>query len=151
MSTTITNREPDRDLVEVLRDAIKAANASWTETDKLYMSVCTALVAVATLFGRSSGGWQAPMTLLGVLVLLLSVTWMLLIRRYLRIVETALERLANEYDGSSLGTYFKEEHEHYKKDLRDYLVAAVVFLMALVMIFYSTCSRAQQIAGPERG
>src|SRR4029077_734558 len=60
MSTRITNRRPDHALVKVLRDAIKAANASWTETDKLYVSVCSALLAVAKLFGRPEGGSQAP-------------------------------------------------------------------------------------------
>jgi len=142
MSTTITKHEPDHALVEVLQDAIKAANASWTETDKLYISVCSALVAVATLFGRSSAGWQFSMTLLGGLVLLLSITWILLIRRYLRIVRTALKRLAAEYAGSSLGTYFNEEHERYEKDRRDYLVAIVVFLMGVIMIVYSLSFRA---------
>ena len=142
MSTPPTNREPDQALVEVLQDAIKAANASWTETDKLYMSVCSALVAVATLFGRSPSGWHSSITLLGGLALLLSITWMLLIRRYRRIVGTALERLAAEHAGSSLGTYFDEEHKYYEKDLRDYLVAVVVFLMAVIMTVYSTFSRA---------
>jgi hypothetical protein len=138
MSQTFSNREPHQSLAEILQDSIRAANASWTETDKLYMSVCSALVALATIFGRSPGGSISSMTLVAILVLLLSINWMFLIKRYRRIILDALRGLEKEYNGSSVGDYFEKECRYYNDDRRDYLVTVIVFLMSLIMIFYST-------------
>jgi Ca2+/Na+ antiporter len=137
MSQTFPNGKPHQSLAEILQDAIRAANASWTETDKLYTSVCSALVALATIFDRSPGGSISSMTLVGILVLLLSINWMFLIKRYRRIVLTALQGLETEYHASPAGAYFEKEHRNYHCDLRDYLIAIIVFLMSLIMIFYS--------------
>jgi len=137
MSQTHTNDKPHQSLGELLQGAIGAANASWTETDKLYVSVCSALVALATIFGRSPGGSSSSIALVGLLVLLLSINWMFLIKRYRRKILSALQGLAVEHNGSPTGTYFDKEYQRFKKDRYDYLIAIIVLLMSVLMISYS--------------
>ena len=53
----------DGDLTRIYEEAMKAANASWTETDKLYVSVCSALIALAALFGGASDNYTLTVLL----------------------------------------------------------------------------------------
>lgn len=121
---------------------MKAANTSWSETDKLYVSVCSALVALAALFGHSTSESRSSMAVVGVLALLLSINWMWLIRRYRRKILAALEGLAAEHKGSRMGVYFAQERQRFEKDRSDYLIALLVLLLSLAMIFYSITSGA---------
>jgi hypothetical protein len=81
-------------LTEVHRDVLKAANSSWTETDKLYVSVCSALVALAAVFGWGKPGSQISLTIVGVLLVLLACNWMLLITRYRAKILNSLKALS---------------------------------------------------------
>lgn len=141
MTDTDTKVNPQLSLAEVHHDALRAANASWSETDKLYVSVCSALVALAAIFGRSASGSSVSMAFVGVLVLLLSTNWMLLIKRYRRKILAALEGLAIEYKGSKVGDYFDGEQRRFAGDRNDYSIAVVVLLLSLMMIFYPIVCR----------
>jgi Flp pilus assembly protein TadB len=81
----------DHSLADAHKDALTAANNSWTETDKLYLSVCSAVIAAAALFGHT----PKAVAFVGILVLLLSINWMLLIKRYRRKIIAALGELAD--------------------------------------------------------
>ena len=125
-------------LAAIHQDAMKAANASWSETDKLYVSVCSALVALASLFSNSTFGSRSSAVVVGLLVLLLSANWFWLIRRYRRKIGAALEGLASAHKGSEAEDYYCEEQQRFANDKSDYLIVLVVFLVSLVMIFYPT-------------
>ena len=55
----------DADLAKVHKEANEAAIASWTETDKLYVSVCSGLIALATLFGNFASNPGLSVSLVG--------------------------------------------------------------------------------------
>ena len=121
-------------LAKVHEDAMKAANASWTETDKLYVSVCSALVALTALFGHSAGGPGVSVSWVGVLVLLLSVNWAILIKRYRRKILFALDGLAQESGDSAIARYYQTERERFKRDWKDYLIVGIVALASAILI-----------------
>lgn len=136
MTEKRTNGNPQLSLSDVLRDTMTAAkNRSWSETDKLYVSVCSALVALAAIFGHPISGSDPSMALVGVLVLLLSINWMFLIKRYRQKILAALERLAIEHKDSDLKNYYDGEKQRFKDGKRDYYIAWIVLLLSLVVIF----------------
>jgi len=114
MTEKRTNNKAQLSLADVLRETMTAANRSWSETDKLYVSVCSALVALAAIFGRPTSGSNSSMALVGVLVLLLSINWMFLIKRYWHKILAALERLAIEHKDSDLGNYYDGEKQEFR-------------------------------------
>src|SRR5215472_8123748 len=116
-------------LTEVHRGAITAANSSWSETDKLYVSVCSALIAVAAIFGSG-----ISITIVGVLLLLLAANWIRLIGRYRKKILDSLSALSNVQDGPETRDYFDKEQKRFKGDWGDYVIAVVVLLMALFLI-----------------
>jgi hypothetical protein len=99
-------------LTEVHRDAMTAANSSWSETDKLYVSVCSALIALAALFHRS----EISMIILGVLLVLLAFNWIRLIARYRKKILDSLRALANVQDGAETRDYFYKERKRFERD-----------------------------------
>jgi hypothetical protein len=138
MTDVHTDGNPDQSLAEVHSDAMTAANNSWTETDKLYVSVCSALIALAALFGRSAFGLSPPrsVALVGILALLLSVNWMLLIKRYRRKICTALEGLALKHDVASVRDYYEKERQRFRHDWNGYVIAIIVCALSSIMIAY---------------
>jgi hypothetical protein len=121
-------------LTEVHRDAIKAANSSWSETDKLYVSVCSALVALATIFGWGRPGSEMSMIIVGILLLLLAGNWMRLIRRYREEILDSLKALSKAQDDPEMREYFDNGQNRVRNDWGDYFIAVVVLLMSLSMI-----------------
>ena len=122
-------------LTEVYQDAVKAANSSWTETDKLYVSVCSALVALATIFGWGRSGSEISMVAVGFFLLLLAGNWMRLIERYREKILDALKGLSKSQDDPEVREYFAKEHSRFENDSwGDRFIAAVVVLMSLLMI-----------------
>jgi hypothetical protein len=111
----MSNGIPQLSFIEVHRDAIKAANGSWSETDKLYVSVCSALIALAAIFGWGKG---PPISLLivGLLLVFLAVNWALLIKRYRCIILYSLRALSEGQIGDDIKEYFKHELARFKKD-----------------------------------
>src|SRR5437773_6260553 len=106
----------DADLAKVHEEAKKAAIASWTETDKVYVSVCSALIALATLFGESASKNDSAsknpglsVSLVGALVFLLSINWAWLITRYGKKILSALKGLAQEHGDSRISQYYQEQ------------------------------------------
>lgn len=126
----------DPSLAKVHEDAMKAANASWTETDKLYVSICSALIALAALFGHSATKPGVSVSLVGALVFLLSINWAWLIRRYRRKILSALDGLAQENGDSRISNYYRAERAKFKSDMSDYLIVCVVVLASVILIFY---------------
>jgi energy-coupling factor transporter transmembrane protein EcfT len=136
--TDVYGNGTDQSLADAHKDALTAANNSWTETDKLYVSVCSALIALAALFGHSASGQHSPipMAFVGILVLLLSVNWMLLIMRYRGKILTALEGLARKHSVSSVREYYDSERRRFSNDWNDYVVAIIVCALSLIIIVY---------------
>jgi hypothetical protein len=116
---------PQWSLIEVHRDAIRAANSSWSETDRLYVPVCSGLIALVATFGS---------TIVGVLLLLLAVNWVRLMRRYRKKILDSLTALSNAQDGSETKNYFYNEKRRFKSDWGDYVIAVVFILMSLFLI-----------------
>jgi hypothetical protein len=111
---------------------MKAANASWTETDKLYVSVCSALIALAALFGH----FASTVSMVGALVFLLSINWAWLIRRYREKILSALDELAQEHGDSRISKYYQAEQRRFEHDRSDYLIVGVVALASVISILY---------------
>jgi hypothetical protein len=135
------SNEPQLTLTEVHRDAMTAANSSWSETDKLYVSVCSALVALAAIFSWGRSGSEISMLVVGLLLLLLAGNWWRLIRRYRRKILASLKALSTAQEEPARG-YFAGEQERVDKDWGDFYIAIVVILMSLFMIAtggWSTC------------
>ena len=133
----LADNSVDRDLAKVHEEAMKAANASWTETDKLYVSVCSALIALATLFGHSASNPGLAVSLVGALVFLLSINWALLIRRYHEKILCALEGLAQEHGDSRISQYYQAQQRRFEHDRwSDYLIVGVVVLASVISILY---------------
>ena len=65
MTDAPSHGDTQQSLAEVHENSMKAANASWCETDKLYVSVSSALIALAAIFGRPSSGSSSPMAFVG--------------------------------------------------------------------------------------
>jgi hypothetical protein len=127
-------------LTDVHQEAIKAANSSWGETDRLYVSVCSALLAVAGIGSKESGP-KIPIIIIGFLSLILAICWIVLICRYRKKILYSLKVLSEVQDGPRIMEYFGEERKRFKKDWKDYLIAMVILGMSLVMIFFSSgCS-----------
>jgi len=123
-------------LTEVCQDAVKAANTSWTESDKLYVSVCSALVALAAIFGWGRSGSEITMMVIGLLLLLLAANWWRLINRYREKILDALDALSKSQDvRQEAREHFAKEHSRFEKDSwGDHFIAGVVGLMSLLMI-----------------
>lgn len=136
-----TVENPQYSLVEAYRDKLRTANSSWSDTDKLYVSVCSALVALAAIFGGDPSDPPLSVTLIGVLLLLLAYNWWQLVDRYRKKIGAALEGLANELDGTKTGSHFREEQKRFDSDRSDYRIVAVVFLVSLLMIIYPVAFR----------
>jgi hypothetical protein len=112
-----------------------AANKSWAETDTLYVSVCSALVTLATIFGRTDSELVRTLLPVGSLVMLLSINWMLLIKVFRRKILAALEGLANEYSRPEWGGYFEKERQEFVEDKeKDYAIAVLMFVSGLVLV-----------------
>jgi hypothetical protein len=124
------------DLAKIHEEAMTAANASWTETDKLYVSVCSALIALATLFGHSASNPGLAVSLLGALVFLLSINWAWLIRRYRKKILSALKGLAQEHGDSRISQYYQAQRRRFKHDRSDYLIVGVVVFASVILILY---------------
>lgn len=136
--TGVYGNGTDQSLADAHKDALTAANNSWTETDKLYVSVCSALIALAALFGHSDSGQHSPrpMAFVGILVLLLSVNWMLLIMRYRGKILAALEGLARKHSVSSVREYYDLERQRFSNDWKDYVIAIIVCALSLILIVF---------------
>ena len=107
--TALADNGVDRDLAEVHKETMKAANGSWIETDKLYVSVCSALIALAALFG-SSGHIPGPsLSLVGALVFLLSINWAWHINSYRKEILDALDGLAQAHGDSRISQYYQAQ------------------------------------------
>ena len=126
------NETPQLSLTEIHRDAIKTANSSWSETDKLYVSVCTALIALAAIFGTGSTTW---MIIAAFLLLFLAVNWMILIHRYRGKIRNSLKALSAGQDSREIKQYFDNEYNRVSKDPSDYLIAIVVLAAALALFW----------------
>ena len=120
---------PQLTLTQVHRDAITAANNSWSETDKLYVSVCSALIALAAIFGSG-----ISITIVGVFLLLLAANWIPLIGRYRKKILDALTALSSVQDGAETRDYFDKERKRFRSDWGDYVIAVIVLLMSLFLI-----------------
>jgi hypothetical protein len=130
----LADKSVDRDLAKVHVEAMKAAIASWTETDKLYVSVCSALIALATLFVSKNSGLSV--SLVGALVFLLSINWACLIRRYREQILSALDGLAQEHGDSRISQYYQAQQLTFEDDKMDYLIVVVVVLASVILILY---------------
>ena len=111
------------------RDAITAANSSWSETDKLYVSVCSALITLATIFGSG-----ISITIVCIFLLLLAVNWIRLIGRYRKKILYALTALSGEQGVVETRDYFDKERERFRSDWGDYVIAVIVVLMSLFLM-----------------
>lgn len=132
----LADNNVDLGLAKVHEDAMKAANASWTETDKLYVSVCSALIALAALFGKSDSKVGVSVSLVGALVFLLSINWAWLIRRYRQKILRALDGLSQENSDSRISKYYQTERANLKHDMSDYLIVGVVVLASVILILH---------------
>jgi len=125
---------PQLSLTELHQDAIKAANSSWTETDKLYVSVCSALIALAAIFGWGKAESKLPLLIVGALLIFLAFNWTLLIRRYRRKILRSLRALYAGQDDPEIKAYFAYERDRFQKDPLDYLIVGLVFVAAVALI-----------------
>ncbi len=129
-----TDSSVGADLIKVRQEAIDAAYTSWIETDKLHVSVCSALIALATLFGHSP---TLPVFLVGALALLLSINWAWLITRYRWKIVSELTSLAQEPGDPRISEYYQAEQTRFQHDSRyDYLIVGIVGFASSVLILF---------------
>ena len=120
------NETSQLSLTEIHRDAIKAANSSWSETDKLYVCVCAALISLAGIFGWNKAESTPWMPIAAFLLLVLAVNWMILIHRYRTIIRGSLKALSGGQESPEVKDYFTKEHnKRVRRELSDYLIAVV--------------------------
>ena len=126
-------------LTELYRDAIKAAYSSWSQTDPLYVSVCSALIALST-FLATFLGWgkpesQLPLLIVGGLLILLAVNWTVLITRYRHQILRSLRALYKIHGEIEIKKYFDREQGHFRKESWwDYVIVGVVFVAGVIII-----------------
>jgi hypothetical protein len=114
---------PQLNLTELHRDAIKAANSSWSETDKLYVSVCSALIALAGFFGWGKPESKLPLLIVGALLIFLAFNWIVLITRYRYQILRSLSAIYDAQANSKIKTYFADERKHFRREsLWDYFI-----------------------------
>jgi len=135
------NKHPPLSLTEVHRDAVKDANSSWSETDKLYVSVCSALVALAAIYGWDKPWSKVSTIFVGVLLLWLALNWTLLINRYRKKIRRSLETLCRVQDDPEIREHFCAEQKRFRRDRLDYLIVLIVSFMSLCMIGLATASK----------
>lgn len=116
---------------QVLRDAITQANRSWTATDTLYASLCAAGIGAGSWLLKDSN--TMGLLSLSIMVLALSGSWIVLIRRYRRKLKSLLERVQKAAEpGSELEDYFRQARADFGKDGRDFLAPVVpVFVVSV--------------------
>ncbi len=137
MKATQSDENPEYSLVDAFRDNLRTANSSWSETDKLYVSVCSALIAAAAIFGDKGAEPPLTVTFIGVLLLILAVNWWRLTDRYRGKIGSALEGLAKKLgDNDETGRHFKQEHERFSADRSDYRIVGIVGVLAVLVIIY---------------
>src|SRR5262249_46547208 len=112
------NETPRLSLTEVHQEAIKAANNSWTETDKLYVSVCSPIIALVAIFGRDrdkpdSTTWMAIASLL---LIALAINWWILTARYRCKIRISLKELSVGKECSDVKDHFVREYERFSDD-----------------------------------
>jgi len=136
------NEHPPLSLTEVHRDAVKDANSSWSETDKLYVSVCSALVGLAAIYGWDKPWSKVSTTFVGVLLLWLALNWALLINRYRKKICRSLEALSRVQDDPEFREHFCAEQKRFRDDWwLDYLIVLIVSFMSLCLFGLATASR----------
>ena len=129
-------------LTEVYRDAIKAASSSWSETDKLYVSVCAALISLTGIFGWDKSGSRIWMEIAGPLLIALAINWLILISHYRDQILCSLKELSKGRECSEIRKFFDNEHNRvhgYRK--YDYFIPVVVLLTAVSLLIIVYLSR----------
>jgi hypothetical protein len=128
----------NREYKTVLQDALDAATRSWTATDTLYASLCAA--------GIGAGSWLSVETnpqgllSLAILVVALSASWIMLIRRYRRKIKKLLADLKKvNIDNDDLHRYYESTSCEFAKERRDYLAPAVPLLAVTAWAIIFVC------------
>jgi hypothetical protein len=125
-------------LTEAHRDAIKAANSSWSETDKLYVSVCAALISLTAIFGWDKSGSRIWMGISSFILMCLAINWLILIYHYRDQIRYSLRALSK---GQECPEFFGDEYKRVNGYWNDYFIAVVVLLMAVSMLVMVILSR----------
>jgi hypothetical protein len=133
------NEKPELSLTDVHRDAITAANSSWSQTDTAYVTVCSALIALTAIFGWDDKKPKIQMAIVGVLLLLLALNWMWLIKTYRREILCSLKVLSEAKSDPGIGVHFNKKRQRFEslcEQCSQYFIAIVVLLASLIMIFF---------------
>jgi hypothetical protein len=128
------NETPGLSLTEVHRDAINAANSSWSETDKLYISVCVAFITLTGIFGWDKSGSKIWIAFATILLRVLAINWIILISHYRCQILCSLKALSEGNEISDIRTFFANEHKRVYGYRNDYLVSVVILLIGVVLL-----------------
>ena len=128
--------KPEVSLIEAYLEQKRTANSSWSDTDKLYVSVCAALVASAAIFGGSVTPPPLSISLVGILLGILACNWWILIGRYREKIASALDGLQKQYGNTKTGEHYRQSRARFEQDRHDYRIVMVVSVLAALIIIY---------------
>ena len=96
---------------QVYHDSLKAVYSSWSATDQLYVVVCSGLITATTLLaGLAQPNYsRVAVSSVGLIALLLAITWVFHISRYRKLVRRKLKLLQEtETDCNSRFRFFTD-------------------------------------------